>query len=42
MDYQLRNIDPSLWKRFKIKCIENGTTLRAAILDLITKYLEEE
>ena len=34
----IKNIDPELFKRFKIACAENDTDMRAAILAFMERY----
>lgn len=38
-DYILRNIDPSLWKKFKARAASEGRSLRWLLIELIKKYI---
>jgi len=40
-DYILRNIDPSLWDRFKERAASEGRSLRWLIFELIRRYVEK-
>ena len=39
-EYRLTKIDPGLWKRFKVKCLQDGVSQRTAILNLIKDLLK--
>ena len=41
-EYRLTKIDPGLWKRFKVKCLQDGIDLRTAILGLIKDCLKQK
>ena len=36
--YTLRDIDPALWKRAKVRAAQDGLSLRAVILQLLDHY----
>ena len=36
--FQIRNIPAKTWKKFKIKCMEQDTTLNNGLINLITDY----
>jgi hypothetical protein len=38
--YILRNIDPDLWERVKVKAVSEGRSLRGLILWLLEKYAD--
>lgn len=40
-DYILRNIDPKLWKQFKVRADSEGRSLRWLILELIRRYVKD-
>ncbi len=33
--YTLKGFDPKLWKRFRLKCLRDGTTIKARLSALI-------
>lgn len=33
--YTLKGFDPKLWHRFRVKCLRNGTTIKARLSELI-------
>lgn len=39
-NYILRNVDDSLWERFKAKAAEDGRSLKGALLWLIQRYVD--
>lgn len=38
----IKNIDPEIFKRFKIACAENDIDMRAAILSFMKRYPQTE
>jgi len=38
----IKNIDPELFRKFKIACAQNEIDMRRAILDFMTKYPTEK
>jgi hypothetical protein len=39
--YQIKNINPALWKRVHRMCLEKDTNLRTFILNFLIKAVEE-
>ena len=39
-DYQLKGVDPELWKRVKVTCAQNDVTLKGFLIAAITNQLE--
>ena len=38
----IKDIDPDMYRRFKIACARNDTNMKAAILEFMEKYGSEE
>jgi len=41
-NYPLRNIDPGLWKKVKVRAAEEEITIRELILTSIADYLKKD
>lgn len=38
MDYYIRNVDPALWQKVKVRATSEGRTLRFVIVELLRIY----
>ena len=38
--YVLKNIDPELWKHFKMKAIDNNMSIKTALLTMVQMYVD--
>ena len=38
----LRDIDPDIWKKFKMKCLENDVSANSKIKELINEYADKK
>lgn len=37
-NYTLRDIDPELWRKLKVKAASEGKPIRTVLIELVTKY----
>ena len=42
VSYTLRDVDGDLWRRLKVRAAVDGVSIRAQLIDLITKHVSEE
>ena len=42
MNYILRDIEQTLWNKFKSKCAAEGVSIKDKIFELIKNYLKEK